>query len=58
MFTMYKILSFTIISLFLLTMTLLPMYSSMVVVKSVKASQEKPSMNVPDFEGDVPASYY
>jgi hypothetical protein len=39
-------------------MTLLPIYSSMVTFKSMKAKQEKLSMNAPHSKDDVPASSY
>jgi hypothetical protein len=58
MFITYKILSLTIISFFILTMTLVPLYSSMVTFKSIKASQEKLSLNVPHSKDDATSSYY
>jgi len=56
MFTIYKVLSLTILAFFLLAMTLVPLYSSMVVVKSTKASQEGLSLNAPHSEDDGTAS--
>ena len=56
MFTIYKILSLIILAFFLLAMTLVPLYSSMVMVKSTKASQEGLSLNVPHSEDDGTAS--
>lgn len=58
MFTIYKILSLTIIAFFLLTMSLVPLYSSMVTFKSTKASQEKLSLNVPHSKDDATSSYH
>jgi hypothetical protein len=58
MFTIYRILSLTILAFFLLTMTLVPMFSSMVTVKSTKASQKEVSLNVPHSEDDSTSSYY
>ena len=58
MFPIYRILSLTFITFFILTMTLLPMYSSMVTFKSMKAKQEKLSMNAPHSKDNVPASSY
>ena len=58
MFTMYKILPLTILASFFLTMTLVPMYSSMVTVKSMKASQEEPNLNLPHSEDNGTPSYY
>ena len=58
MFTIYRILSLTFTTFFILTMTLVPMYSSMVTFKSIKAGQEKLSMNAPHSKDDAPASYY
>ena len=58
MFTLYRILSLTFITFFILTMTLVPMYSSMVTFKSIKSNQEKLSMNAPHLKDDAPASYY
>ena len=52
MFTMYKLTSLTILAFFLLTMTLVPLYSSMVTVKVTKASQERLSPNAPRFQED------
>ena len=52
MFTMYKLMSLTILAFFLLTMTLVPLYSSMVTVKVTKASQEGLGPNVPRFQDD------
>lgn len=56
MFTMYRIISLTFLVFFLLAMTLVPLYSSMVTVKSTKASQEGLSLNVPHSEDDGTAS--
>ena len=56
MFIIYKVLSLTILAFFLLTMTLVPLYSSIVMVKLTKASQEGRSMNVPQFKDDGTAS--
>ena len=58
MFTIYRILSLTFLAFFILTMTLVPVYSSMVTFKSMKANQEKLSMNAPHSKDDAPASYY
>ena len=58
MFTIYKIVSLTFITFFILTMTLVPMYSSMVTFKSIKANQEKLSMNETHSRDDSTASYY
>jgi hypothetical protein len=58
MITVYKILSLTILTFLLLTMTLVPLYSSMVTVKSSKVSQEGLSLNVPHFQDDGAASKY
>jgi hypothetical protein len=58
MFTIYRILSLTILALFLLTMTLVPMFSSMVTVNSTKVTQEELSLHVPHAEDDVTVSYY
>ena len=56
MFTVYKILLLTILALFLLTMTLVPLYSSMVMVKSTKARQQGLSLNVDHSEDEGTAS--
>ena len=58
MFTIYKVLSLTILAFLLLTMTLVPLYSSMVSVKLTKDSQEGLSPNVPYFKDDGVASRY
>ena len=58
MFTIYKILSLTIIAFFLLTMSLVPLYSSMVTFKSIKTGQEKLSLNVPHSKDDATSSYH
>lgn len=58
MFTIYRILSLTIIAFFILTMTLVPMYSSMVTFKSMKADQEKLSLNAPHSKDNATTSYY
>ena len=57
MFTMYKLLLLSIVALFFLTMTLVPLYSSMVMVKSTKASLEGLSLNVPQSKDDSTVSY-
>ena len=56
MLTIYKVLSLTILAFFLLAMTLVPLYSSMVMVKSTKASQAGPSLIVPQLKDDGTAS--
>jgi hypothetical protein len=58
MFTIYRILSLTFIAFFILTMTLVPMYSSMVTFKSMKASQEKLGLNAPHSKDNATTSYY
>ena len=57
MLIIYKILSLTFITFFILTMTLVPMYSSMVTFKSIKASQEKISLNETHSRDETRASY-
>jgi len=52
MFIIYKVLSLTILAFFLLTMTLVPLYFSMIRVKFTKTSQEGRSMNVPQSKDD------
>ena len=52
----YRIISLTILAFFLLTMTLVPMFSSMATVKSTKAAQEELSLNVPQSKPDGTAS--
>ena len=54
----YRIISLTILVFFLLTMTLVPMFSSMATVKSTKVDQEELSPNVPHFQDDGAASKY
>jgi hypothetical protein len=49
---MYKLMFLTTLAFFLLTMTLVPLYSSMVTVKVTKASQERLSPNAPRFQED------
>ena len=56
MFNLYRILSLTILALFLITMTLVPLFSSMATVKSTKAAQEELSLNVPQSKADGTAS--
>ena len=56
MFIIYKVLSLTILAFFLLTMTLVPLYSSTVTMKVTKASQEGRSLNVSQFKDDGTAS--
>jgi hypothetical protein len=56
MFIIYKVLSLTILGFFLLTMTLVPLYSSIVMVKLTKASQEGHRLDVPKFKDDGTAS--
>ena len=58
MFTIYRILSITFIAFFILTMTLVPLYSSMVTFKSINDSQEKISLNALHSRDDARASYY
>jgi hypothetical protein len=57
MLIIYKILSLTLITFFILTMTLVPMYSSMVTFKSIKASQEKISLNETRSRDETRSSY-
>ena len=57
MLIIYKILSLTFITFFILTMTLVPIYSSMVTLKSIKASQEKISLNETRSKDETRASY-
>jgi hypothetical protein len=58
MFTVYKIISLTILMFFLLTLTLVPLYSSMVTIKSMKGGQEELRLNVVHSEDKVTPSYY
>lgn len=58
MLTIYRILSLTILTFFILAMTLMPMYSSMVTFKSREASQGELSLNVPFSKDDATTSYY
>ena len=58
MFIIYKILSLTFITFFILTMTLVPMYSSMVTFKSMKTGQERLSLDAPHSKYDATALYY
>jgi hypothetical protein len=58
MFTPFRIMPLTILALFLLTMTLVSMFSSLVTVKLRKARQEELSLNVPHSEVDFTAPYY
>jgi hypothetical protein len=58
MFTIYKTLSLTFLTLFLSAMTLVPLYSSLVMVKSTKESKEGSRLTAPQSKDDITASYY
>ena len=58
MFTLYRLLSLTFLAFFILTMTIVPMYSSMVTFKSIKAKQEKLNLNKTHSKDNATAYYY